>query len=312
VKSCPVCKSSFPTKTPRCPLDGSALIDVGPDLLAGRVIAGRYRFVERCGTGSVAEVYRAYDVRTGVHAAARVQAPALVGDPWSRARIDDQVRSYHRAAPHEALVPVLDVVDGGAAARTLVVTEFVSTPPLSQVLVGAPLPLPAVLDAGVQLAALLEHLHSRDVLARDLRAGAVFLPGAPGHKVRVTVEALATGPSCPPDPVPALQGASVHVAVSYVSPERARGEPGTMAGDIYALGALLFEMCTGRPLFQGSVLEVAQAHVEAPPPVLRSVLPGTPEPLEALFMRMFAKVPRFRPTALEVRSELMALRGAFP
>lgn len=310
MKSCPACKSNFPAKTPRCPLDGSALVDLGPDLLAGRVVAGRYRFIDRCGAGAAAEVYRTYDIRTGVHVAARVQAPGLVGDAWSRARIDDQVRSYHRAAPHEALVPVLDVVDGGAAARTLVVTEFVPTPPLSQVLMGGPVPLPAALEAGVQLAGLLEHLHGREVLARDLRAGAVFLPVAAGQKVRVTVEALATGPSCPPDPVPALQGASAHVAAGYVSPERARGEPGVAAGDIYALGALVFEMCTGRPMFQGGVLEVAQAHVQAPPPVLRAVSPAMPEALEALLMRMFAKVPRFRPTALEVRTELAAARAA--
>lgn len=312
MKSCPSCKSNFPAKTPRCPLDGSTLVELGPDLLAGRVVAGRYRFVERCGAGAVAEVYRAFDVRTGVHVAARVQAPALVGDAWCRARIDDQVRSFHRAAPHDALVSVLDVLDGGAAARTLVVTEFVPTPPLSQVMIAGPVPLPAALDAGVQLAGLLEHLHGRDVLARDLRAAAVFLPVSAGQKVRVTVEALATGPACAPDPVPALQAASPYVAAGYVSPERARGEPGAPSGDIYALAALLFEMCTGRPMFPGAVLDVARAHVSAPPPVLRDFAPAMPEPLEALLMRMFAKVPRFRPTALEVRTELSAVRAALP
>jgi serine/threonine-protein kinase len=310
VKSCPACKSNFPAKTPRCPLDGSALVDLGPDLLAGRVVAGRYRFVDRCGAGAVAEVYRTHDVRPGVMVAARVQSPALVGDPWYRARLQDQVRSFHRVAPHDALVPVLDVVDGGAAARTLVVTEFIATPALPQLLLGGPVPLAAALDAGVQLAALLEHLHARDVLARDLRAGAVFLPVSAGAKVRMTIEALATGPTCSPDPVPPLQGGSAHVAAGYVSPERARGEPGAAAGDIYALGALLFEMCTGRPVFQGSVREVAQAHVQSPPPVLRAVSPAMPEAVEALLMRMFAKVPRFRPTALEVRSELSAARAA--
>lgn len=310
VKSCPACKSNFPAKTPRCPLDGSTLVDVGPDLLAGRVVAGRYRFIERCGAGPAAEVYRTHDVRTGALVAARVPQPKLAADPWYRARLQDQVRCFHRAAPHDALIPVLDVVEGVAGGRTLVVTEFVSTPSLPQVLMSGPVPLLAALDAGVQLAGLLEHLHAREVLARDLRAGAVFLPASPNARVRVTIDALTAGPTCPPDPVPALQGIGAHMAVGYLAPERVRGEPGAAAGDLYALGALLFEMLTGRPMFQGAVHDVVQSHLDAPPPVLRQVQPSMPPALEALLMRLFAKVARFRPTASEARAELTAVRAS--
>ena len=305
MKSCPVCKSNFPAKTPRCPLDGSALVEVGADLLAARVVAGRYRLIDRCGAGAAAEVYRTHDVRSGMTVAARVQAQQLAGDPWHRARVQDQVRSFHRAAPHDALVPVLDVIDSVAGGRTLVVTEFVSTPPLPQVLMAGPVPLMAAVEAGAQLAALLEHLHAREVLARDLRPGAVFLPAAAGARVRVTIDALATGPTCPPDPVAPSQ-----LGVAYLSPERARGEPGASAGDIYALGAVLYQMVTGRPMFQGGVQEVLHAHLNAPAPVLRQVMPAMPEALEALLMRMFAKVPRFRPSASDVRAELSGLRAS--
>lgn len=308
VKSCPVCKSNFPGKTPRCPLDGSALVDMGADLLAGRVVAGRYRLIDRCGSGAVAEVYRAWDVRSGATVATRVPTQEFANDAWFRARLQDQVRCFHRAAPHDALVPVLDVLDRAAGGRVLVVTEFVSTPALPHVLMSGPVPLVAAVDAGVQIASLMEHLHSRDVLARDLRAGAVFLPASPGAKVRVTIDALAPGPTCTPDPVPALQTVGAHMAVGYLAPERVRGEPGTAAGDIYALGALIFEMCTGRPMFGGAVNEVVEAHLAAPPPVLRQVNAAMPEALEALLMRMFAKVPRFRPNASDVRAELHALR----
>ncbi len=176
-------------------------------------------------------------------------------------------------------------------------------------LVSGPVTLNSAVDAGVQLAALVEHLHAREVLARDLRAGAVFLPATPGAKVRVTIDALVSGLTCGPDPTAAIQSIAPHMSVGYFAPERIRGEPGAPAGDIYALGALLFEILTGRPMFQGVPSDVVQAHLSAPPPVLRHVQPSMPLALEALLMRMFAKVARFRPTASEVRSELTSIRA---
>lgn len=309
VKSCPACKSNFPGKTPRCPLDGSTLVDAGPDLLGGRVLAGRYRLIDRCGASVASEVYRTTDVRTGLLVAARILPQSVASDAWHRARLQDQVRCYHRAAPHDALIPVLDVIDNVAGGRSLVITEFVATPPLPHVLVSGPVTLNSAVDAGMQLAGLVEHLHARDVLARDLRAGAVFLPAAPGAKVRVTIDALVSGITCQPDPVPAMQSIAPHMAVGYLAPERIRGEPGAPAGDIYALGALLFEILTGRPMFQGVPGDVVQSHLSAPPPVLRHVQPSMPVALEALLMRMFAKVARFRPTASEVRTELSSIRA---
>ncbi len=310
MKSCPACKSNFPGKTPRCPLDGSSLIDAGADLLGGRVVAGRYRFVDRCGAGPVSEVYRTIDVRTGALVAARILPQQVAADPWYGARLQEQVRCFRRAAPHDALIPVLDVIDDVAGGRTLVVTEFVATPPLPHVLVAGPVALPAALDAGVQLAALVEHLHARDVLARDLRAGAVFLPPAAGGKVRVIFDALAMGPACALDTTSAVHSIAPHMAIGYYAPERLRGEAGAAPGDVYAMAALLFEIVAGRPAFYGASADVVRAHLEAPPPVLRHVHAAMPEALEALFMRMFAKVPRFRPSAAEVRAELVAIRVA--
>jgi eukaryotic-like serine/threonine-protein kinase len=277
---------------------------MGPDLLGGRVLAGRYRLIDRCGASSTSEVYRSIDVKTGKTIAARILATSRASDPWYRARLRDQVGCYKRAAPHDVMVPVLDVIERVAGGRTLVMTEFVSTPPLTHVLVTGAVPLRAALEAGVQLAGFLAHIHARDVLAPDLRAGAVFLPVSAGTGVRVTIDALAQGPLCAPDVVPAIQALSPHMAAAYLAPERIRGEAGTSACDIYALGSLLFEMLTGHPMFQGTPAEVVRRHLEAPPPVLRQTVSSMPAELEALLMRTFAKVPRFRPSALDVDEEL--------
>ena len=306
MKTCPVCKASYPGKPPRCPLDGATLVDGGPDLLGGRVVAGRYRLVERVGVGASAEVYRTHDVRTGVIVAARV--PLAAEAESSRARLQEQVRAFRMAAPHDALVPVLDVVEHAVTGRAVVITEFVSAPPLPHVLAAGAVPFAAAVDAGARLAALLAHLHGRDVIARDLRAGAVFLAAGATPAVRVSIDALAPGPVCPPDTVPAQQSVAAHVAVGYVSPERIRAEPITPAADIYALGALLFEMLAGRPAYEGDAAEIVRAHLEAPAPVLRQVDAAMPRALEGLIARMLAKRPQFRPSAADVQRELDGLR----
>jgi len=307
VKVCPTCKSSYPGKPPRCPLDGAMLYDLGPDLLGGRVVARHFRMIERCGAGTTADVYRALDVKTGAVVAARVPTAYGSDDATQRERLTDQVRAFRAAAPHDMLVPVLDVLDRAVDGRTVVVTEFVSTPALPHVLAAGPVPLDAALAAGVQIASLLEHLHARSVLARDLRAGALFLASTGATRVRLSIDALATGPTSAPDPVPAVRALSPNMAAAYLCPERIRGGPCTTAGDVYAFAALLFEMLTGHPAFKGDGPSVIAQHLDAPAPVLRQVAPDLPKELESLLARMFAKLPRFRPTPSEVRKALSEL-----
>ncbi len=309
MKVCPTCKSSYPGKPPRCPLDGAMLYDLGPDLLGGRVVARHFRMVERCGAGTTADVYRAIDVNTGALVAARVPTAYGSDDATQRERLTDQVRAFRAAAPHDMLVPVLDVLERAVDGRTVVITEFVSTPALPHVLAAGPVRLDAALAAGIQIAALLEHLHARSVLARDLRAGAIFLASTGNTRVRLSIDALATGPMAAPDPVPAMRTLSPNMAAAYLCPERIRGGACTPAGDIYAFAALLFEMFTGRPAFLGDGAAVIAQHLDAPAPVLRHAAPALPRALEALLARMFAKLPRFRPTPTEVRTTLATLAG---
>jgi eukaryotic-like serine/threonine-protein kinase len=309
VKVCPTCKSSYSGKPPRCPLDGAVLYDLGPDLMGGRVVARHFRMIERCGAGATADVYRALDVKSGAVVAARVPTAYGADDAAQRERLTDQVRAFRAAAPHDMLVPVLDVLDRAVDGLTVVITEFVSTPALPHVLAAGPVPLDAALAAGVQIASLLEHLHAHDVLARDLRAGAVFLASTGVTRARLSIDALATGPTAAPDPVPAMRTLSPHMAAAYLCPERIRGEASTPAGDVYAFGALLFEMLTGHPAFQGDGPAVIAQHLDAPAPVLRQAAPALPKALEALLAKMFAKLPRFRPTPAEVRAALAALAG---
>ncbi|MBI5512127.1 MAG: serine/threonine protein kinase [Deltaproteobacteria bacterium] len=308
MKTCPACKSNFHDRAPRCPLDGTGLLDAGPDRLAARVVHGRYRLVDRRGAGTTAEVYRTHDTRTGRLVAVRLLTREYAQDPVQCQRILEHERAYDRVRPHPCLLAVLDLVRQGPDGRALLVTEWVDLAPLPELLhTGGALQPDAALEVLAQLAALLEHLHAREVLARDLRAASLFVNATDPVTVRVSVDALSLGPSCEPDPSTA-QGMAPHFAVVYAAPERLRGEPGAPPADVYALAVLAFEMLTGRPVFQGPVAEVVQQHLNAPPPVLRQYDPQLPQALEALLARMLAKVPRFRPAAAEVARELQALR----
>jgi len=264
--------------------------------------------MERCGVGPNAEVYRTHDVKAGAVVAARVPNGA---DNAVRKRLADQVRAYNLVAPHPCLVPVVDVVDRVMGGRTLVVTEFVTTPALPHLLVANTLTVPQGVAAMLQLASFLEHLHSHNVVARDLRAGAVFLGVADKLTVRVTLDALTPGPEAPVEPL--LPGESLprYAAAAYVAPERLRGEPATAASDVYALAALGFEILTGRPAFPGTTEEVVKLHQDAAAPVLRQVLPGAPRALEALLARMFAKLPKYRPSVREVIDGLREVHTSF-
>ncbi len=308
VKSCSVCRSNFSGKPPRCPIDGGPLVDVGPDLLAGRVIAGHYRIIDRRGAGATSEVYRAHDVRAGTFVAVRILSPAAARDPRHRTYFTDHATAWKKAAAETVLVPVLDVVPGGLDGRDFCVSEFVQTPALQHVLLAGAVPLPAAIDSVITLAGLLDRLHGREILARDLRPGAVFLSTTPTAVVRLSSDALVLGPVAAPDPPSGNNSFLPFVHVPYASPERLRGEPTGSPSDVYALGALFYEVLTGHPVFLGTAKEVAEQHLQSPVPVLRHVNPSMPAELEALLARMLAKVPRFRPTAAEVAKALHALR----
>ncbi|MBL8605448.1 MAG: protein kinase [Myxococcales bacterium] len=272
-------------------------------------MAGRYRLIERCGTGPSADVYRTHDTHTGAIVAARVQRRQGAQEPAQQRRLADQVRAFHAAAPHKALVPVLDSLDDVLEGRGLVATEFVTTPALPHVLAAGPLQFDAALEAIMQLAALVEHLHARAVLARDLRAGAVFLGvSGPQVVVRLSLDALCPGPVAAPESLGPGERFAQWAAPGYIAPERLKGEAATAASDVYALAALFYEILSSRPAFHGAPDEIVRQHLEAPAPVLRFALEGAPRALEALLAKMFAKVPRFRPTLAEVRQGLDAVR----
>ncbi|MFQ6026030.1 MAG: AAA family ATPase [Dehalococcoidia bacterium] len=165
------------------------------------------------------------------------------------------------------------------------------------------LPLEQAVDIAKETCRGLEFAHSRGIVHRDLKPGNVWLTGDGVAKIgdfglavaidrsRLTSEGMMVG------------------TVSYMPPEQAMGGEVTPRADLYSLGAMLYEMVTGRPPFLGddSVAIIGQ-HINTPPVAPTWHSPECPRPLEALILRLLAKDPAERPqSATDVLSALDAV-----
>lgn len=280
---------------------------------------GDYRVVRLLGAGSVAEVYEAVreapdraGAGPGQRVAVKVLQKELAEDEQVAARFL-QAAEAAAAADHPGLVPPLEwgVLEDGAP---YVVTEFVEGTSLRQVLAGR-VGVTRAMQIGQRLAQALAAAHSVGVVHRDLKPeGIVLLAGTDQPRIldlgaaRVSAEQRASRASVPPLVSRPQRQRSTQ---RYLSPEQWRGAAEiTDRADVYALGAILYEMLGGGPPFaSASASEVMALHLLQTPPPLRARRPEAPAMLTELVHRMLAKDPAERPAMVEVESTLETLRG---
>jgi len=263
-------------------------------LRPGDLLAGRYRLIDRVGSGGMAVIWRAHDETLERLVAVKVLDLALSGD----ARMRDLVRREAWAAArlnHPDVASVHDFVVVGQDIGVLVM-QLVEGEPLADLIARGPLPWRETVRIGLRIARVLALAHSRGVIHRDITPDNVIV-GA--DRVIVLDFGIAARVGEPDED---NTGASFGTP-AYVAPERLDGTPAQTATDVYALGVVFFEMMTGRVPFRvASWDEVASDH--GPPPVPRS--PGAPRRLSLLVTRMMARDAAARPTAAEVVAALEA------
>ncbi|QLQ37614.1 serine/threonine-protein kinase [Micromonospora robiginosa] len=268
-------------------------------LQAGRLLARRYRLIDRIGAGGMSVIWRARDEVLDRVVAVKVLAPSLAAD----ARFRDMVREEARSAaqldhPHVTAVHDYgETVAPDGSITSFVVMELLSGEELEHRLTEGPLPWPAAVETGAQVAEALAAAHRLGIVHRDVTPSNVMMT-AIGAKVLDF--GIATRVGAPDED----EDGGTFGTPAYVAPERLDGAPAQPATDVYSLGVLLFETLTGQPPYPADTWEqLSAALAESPPPTLDGV-PGLPRPVADVCLRCLARDPRQRPSAHRVAAVL--------
>ncbi|MCZ7435639.1 protein kinase [Micromonospora sp. WMMC241] len=268
-------------------------------LQAGRLLARRYRLIDRIGAGGMSVIWRARDEVLDRVVAVKVLAPSLAAD----ARFRDMVREEARSAaqldhPHVTAVHDYgETVAPDGSITSFVVMELLSGEELEHRLTEGPLPWAAAVETGAQVAEALAAAHRLGIVHRDVTPANVMMTGV---GAKVLDFGIATRVGAPDED----EDGGTFGTPAYVAPERLDGAPAQPATDVYSLGVLLFETLTGQPPYPADTWEqLSAALAESAPPTLDGV-PGLPRPVADICLRCLARDPRQRPTAHRVAAVL--------
>ncbi len=261
---------------------------------------GRYRIESRLGMGGMGVVYAATDTRLHRTVALKVISGQLAGDEVFVARFDREAEALSRLdSPHVIAIYDHGEVDG----VPYIATQYVAGGDLGAMLARRG-PLAPALAAAVcvQLAGALVDAHRVGVVHRDVKSSNVLVrdPDADEPFVYLCDFGIALTDSRGMTSSQGMAG-----SWAYISPERARGETATPLSDVYSLGCLLWVCLTGRTPYDGTDVEMAIAHLNAPVPQLEG---DGAEEVNAVLVRAMAKKPGDRyPTAADLRADLARL-----
>ncbi|MBW3592211.1 MAG: protein kinase [Actinobacteria bacterium] len=252
----------------------------------GEVVAGRYELEELLGVGGMSSVYRARDRVLERTVALKILHEQFSHDPAYVERFRREARAIAKLS-HPNIVTVID--RGEFEGRQFIVFEYVGGETLKQLATReAPLPPERALALVHQVARGLAFAHEHGIVHRDVKPHNVLVDGDGAAKV--TDFGIARSLGGPDDGL--TQTGTVLGTGAYISPEQAVGRPADERSDQYSLGALLYELLTGRIPYEGeSIVAVATRHVRDPVPDVREVRPEISARIDALIRRAMAKRP---------------------
>ena len=266
---------------------------------------GPYEIQSPLGAGGMGEVYRAKDTRLNRTVAIKVLSTHLSDNPEIRQRFEREARAIS-ALNHPHICQLYDL--GSQNGTDFLVMEFLEGETLADRLGKGAMPLGDVLQIGTAVAEALAFAHRQGIVHRDLKPSNIMLtPG--GAKLMdfglakplipqtagVPAESAPSFTAAPtmsgPSPLsPLTMAGTVLGTIQYMSPEQIEGKPADARSDLFALGAVLYEMITGTRPFPGkSQISVASAILEQNPEPISSVQPLTPASLEQVVSTCLAK-----------------------
>jgi serine/threonine protein kinase len=281
--------------------------------LASGTKLGPYEIAAPLGSGGMGEVYRARDTRLDRSVAIKILPAHLADNAEAGERFEREARTIS-SLNHPNICQLHDV--GQQDGVRYLVMELLDGETLAERLRRGPLPLEQVLRYAAEIATGLQAAHRCGVVHRDLKPGNIMLTKsgaklmdfglAKGISAPKPVSAELTASLTSSHATPLTQQGTIVGTFQYMSPEQVEGREADARCDIFSLGAVLYEMMTGKRAFEGKTLvSVAASILEKEPEPIRILQPLTPPSLERVIKKCLAKEPDERwQSAGDLASEL--------
>lgn len=248
----------------------------------------RYRLVERLGGGSMGVIYKARDETLARDVAIKFLLPERVGGAEGSARFLREARAVARLS-HPHIMTLYDV--GREGAWHYLVLEYIPGQDLHSLMLtrGEPLPLREAIQVMRGVLSALAYAHELNIVHRDIKPENVMVTSAGQVKVADFGLAMARG-----EARLTQEGAIVGTAL-YLAPELVTGTEADRRTDLYAIGAILYELLTGQPPFVGDdLMTIVSRIVTAPLVAPRTLAPGIPPAIEQIILKLLARDPNNR------------------
>jgi eukaryotic-like serine/threonine-protein kinase len=256
---------------------------------------GPYEILASVGAGGMGEVYRALDTRLDRTVAIKVLPSHLSSNPEVRQRFDREARTISSLS-HPHICALHDV--GHQDGIDYLVMEFLEGETLTDRLSRGALPAEQVLRYGIEIADALDKAHRQGIVHRDLKPGNIMLTKSGVKLVDFGLAKLAAaGPANSSISILQTQAGlnltqegTILGTFQYMAPEQLEGKEADARSDIFAFGAVLYEMATGQKAFSGkSQASLISSILSAEPPPISSVQPMTPPALDRVVKTCLAK-----------------------
>ena len=269
---------------------------------------GPYEIVSRLGAGGMGEVWKARDTRLDRSVAVKILPAEFAENAQLKTRFEREAKTISQLN-HPHICTLFDVGDN------YLVMELLDGETLADRLARGPLPLNDVLRYGAQIADALDRAHRAGIIHRDLKPANIMITKS---GAKLLDFGLAKGGTAVVD----VDGATVQKQLTqegtivgtfqYMSPEQLEGEEADARTDIFALGAVLYEMATGARAFDGKTkTSLIAAIVSSTPRPLRELQPLTPPALDHVIARCLEKAAEDRwQSAHDIAEELRWIGGA--
>jgi serine/threonine protein kinase len=269
------------------------------------ILGNRYELQDKIGEGGMSYVYRARCQILDRIVAVKILKEEYSNDSAFVGRFKTEALAAARLS-HPNIVNIYDV--GQQDDVYYIVMEYVEGTTLEELVAKeAPLPVGRAIDIAVMICDGIQHAHEKGIIHRDIKPHNILITTSGIVKVADFGIAQAISKKT------ITFGGNIVGSVYYISPEQAKGEPLTIATDIYSLGCVLYEMLTGKTPFDAeSPVTVALKHIhdEVVPP--RQINESIPMALEGIIYRAMEKVPEKRFNSAEkMRNDLLNMDGAY-